>query len=198
MGIDIQIRIDLSPLQKRILRSAIVGGGVVAALGIGLAIAAPHQWNTNDPLKAADLNGLNVISYTTDAGTLTYSVGATKYCADSPTTTNGAISYAGFTGYAAAKKMCETATGCSATAHMCTGEEVVRSAALTVAGSGLYGWYAGSYRSEDGTTGTGHPIVDCSGYTYSGSNNGGPIAQSPVWNPTYDSCDQLHHVLCCD
>jgi hypothetical protein len=60
------VDVDLSARQKKIVRAAVVTGAVVAALGIGLAIAAPHQWSTNDPLKATDLNGLNVVSYKPD------------------------------------------------------------------------------------------------------------------------------------
>jgi hypothetical protein len=191
----IVIDLDLTSAQKKIVRSAVVAGAVIAALGVGIAVAAPHTWATNDALKAADLNGLNVVSYTTaDAGTFQYSVGATKFCGMSSTTTNGAITYGSLTGYPAGKRMCETATGCSTTAHMCTLDEFIRSQQLNMT-SGGSGWYAGGWRANDGTSIA--VIVDCGGWTYSGSNNAGPAGGIPG-DPSYTSCDQLLHVMCCD
>jgi hypothetical protein len=59
VGIDIRIRLDLSEMQKRMIRWAVVGGAVIGALGLGIAVAGGplHSWNPNDTLTAADLNG---------------------------------------------------------------------------------------------------------------------------------------------
>lgn len=197
MGIDIQIRIDLTPRQKKVMRGAVVTGVVIGALGVGLAIAAPHQWSTNDPLKASDLNGLNVATYTSDGGTTQQSVGTTKFCGLSATTTTGAISYSGLQSYAAAKKMCEVAPGCSATAHMCTGEEIVRSGSLGIPAPASCAWYAGSYRADSSIA----VINDCAGYTFGGSAaNSGPAAcpNGSAWNWSYSGCNASMLVACCD
>ena len=60
MGIDININIDLSPWQRRIVRVAVVVGAVIGALGVGIAIAAPIDttWVVmGAPLTAANLKG---------------------------------------------------------------------------------------------------------------------------------------------
>ena len=193
MGINIDVRIDLTPTQKKIIRAAVVAGSVIAALGVGLALAAPHQWKANDPLAAADLNGLNVVSYTSDAGTTsTFSVGATKFCGITPVTTTGAIVYSSIGGYRGAKKACESVASCgnSPTAHMCNAEELVRSSQLGVPTA--YGWVS------SGTT----PTQDCLGWT------SGALAQSgAAWDNTFAggggvpnalSCNANVPILCCD
>lgn len=193
MGIHIDVRIDLTPKQKKVIRAAVVTGCVIGALGIGIAVAAPHQWKSNDPLAAADLNGLNVVSYTSDAGTTTsYSVGATKYCGITPVTTTGAVVYATVTGYPGAKKACENVASCgnSPTAHMCTAEELVRSTQLGVPTAS--GWISSGI--------AGGTIADCLGWTngtisWSGAAwlNG---ASGPVSNSV--SCNASSPILCCD
>jgi phage-related tail fiber protein len=51
--------LDFSSKQRATIRWGIVGGVVVAALGIGVAIAATplHAWISGDALNASDLNG---------------------------------------------------------------------------------------------------------------------------------------------
>ena len=57
MPIDIRIQIDLSPRQKRVIRSAVVAGAVIGALGLGVAIAAPkYKFSPNDPLSSPKMN----------------------------------------------------------------------------------------------------------------------------------------------
>jgi hypothetical protein len=65
MPIDIRIHIDLTERQKKIMRAAVVGGTVIAALGIGIAIAAPIDttWIQDGGVLSAsslstDLDGL--------------------------------------------------------------------------------------------------------------------------------------------
>lgn len=195
MGIHIDDRIALTRTQKKVIRAAVVTGSVIAALGVGLAIAAPHQWKASDPLAAADLNGLNVLTYTSDAGTVSYSVGPTKFCGSTPFTTAGTIDYAGLKGYAAAKKACETVPSCgnSVTAHMCTSEELVRTAQLGAPTES--GW------QSSGTVDvhTGGTIADCWGWTQSQASLMGltwnpPPAPMPNGGP----CSDLHPILCCD
>jgi hypothetical protein len=201
MGIDIKVHIELTSAQKRIIRAGVVTGSVIAAVGLGLAIAAPHQWASNDPLKATDLNGLNVVTYTSDGGTSSFSVGATKYCGQSPTTSTGTASYGGQVGYAAMKKLCEVATGCSSTAHMCSGDELARSVAigdnppLNSAG----GWYESGASSPGGQS----PIIgDCQGWMLTNSNFQGAVWVNNPGNsqngPSSGGCNTSNYVFCCD
>lgn len=195
MAINIEVRIDLTPKQKKVIRAAVVSGSVIGALGVGIALAAPHQWKANDPLAAADLNGLNVITYTTDGGaTSSYSVGATKFCGATPVPTAGDIVYSGTHGYRAAKKQCESVTSCgnSATAHMCTAEEMVRSSQLGIPTA--YGWIASGV-AINGTT------LDCVGWS-----NGTVGQAGAAWDnnfgaggtPNILSCNATTSILCCD
>lgn len=208
----IVIDLELTPVQKKIVRLAVVSGVVIAALGIGLAVAAPHQWTSGDPLKATDLNGLNVVTFTSDAGTTTYSVGATKFCGVGPATTTGAASYKGATGAAAMKKMCQDSVGCgsSATAHLCTSEELARSSAApnTISFTSTTAWYTtGTYVIADPSTSL--FLQDCEGWTYAGSDRAGASWNNPttvgsagqsVPNgfPGGAACSDALQVLCCD
>jgi hypothetical protein len=57
MPINVQISIDLGPRQKRMLRAALVAGGVIGALGLGVAIAAPaHTFTARTPISASQMN----------------------------------------------------------------------------------------------------------------------------------------------
>jgi hypothetical protein len=198
MSIDIRINIDLAPWQKRLIRAGVVTGAVIAALGIGIALATPHVWKTSDPLNATDLNGLNVVT----VGTVSYSVGATKFCGESPTSTTGSFSYnsGALTGYQAAKAICQTSTGCnaSATAHMCSAEEMVRSSQLGVTVPGQ-GWYStGTYATQ----GAGPVVDDCYGWTAAAAGDDGAIwspgAPSGAGDATILSCATTTPILCCD
>lgn len=193
MGINIDVRIDLTPKQKKLIRAAVVTGSVIGALGVGLAVAAPHQWKASDPLAATDLNGLNVVSYTTDAGVKTsYSVGATKFCGITPVTTTGAVVFATVTGYPGTKKACENVASCgtSPTAHMCTTEEMVRSTQLGIPTAS--GWISSGVAVNT--------ISDCLAWTNSTINVAGAAwtitASGPV--PNSVSCNAMSPILCCD
>jgi microcystin-dependent protein len=61
MTIDIQIHIDLTPRQKRIIRWAVVSGAAVGALGLGVALAQTTlpTFTTNETLQASDLNTMS-------------------------------------------------------------------------------------------------------------------------------------------
>lgn len=193
MGIHVDVRIDLTPKQKKVIRAAVVTGSVIAALGLGLAVAAPHQWKASDPLAAADLNGLNVVTYSSDAGTVMYSVGPTTFCGITPVTTTGAVVYATVPGYRGAKKACENVSSCgnSPTAHMCTAEELVRSSQLGIPTAS--GWISSGVAAGTGT--------DCFGWT-----NGTISWSGAAWNTNVPtgavsnlvSCNASLPILCCD
>jgi hypothetical protein len=183
-------------LRKTIAYAVPMIGVLVAA---GLAFAAPHQWNTNDPLKASDLNGLNVVAN----GTSRYSVGATRFVGMTATggpNNNGTYTGAQVNGYTGSKALCAAlGPSPSPTAHMCTGEEMVRSAALgiqpfpaTVA-NGAAAWFSAGTIGPNSTN-------DCAGW-----NDGTTARSGPVWVQetgggvvSTDTCDLSFPVLCCD
>jgi hypothetical protein len=101
MGIDIKINIDFTARQKKIVRAAVVTGAVVAALGVGIAIAAPIDvtWIGNGkPVSAASLGAniseLNRRTIATSNG-VSYSVGATVYCGSTAAAQSGAFTFTG-------------------------------------------------------------------------------------------------------
>ena len=192
MGIDIHVRIELTRAQRRVARWLGLATVSLGVTGIGVALAAPAQWTTSEPLTASKLNGLTVLSVG-DAGS--YSVGATMYCGVTPSTNGGLSTVSGAgAGLRKAKHACETACA-SATAHMCTGDELARSAAL---GTGADGWYLSG--STD-WAGPNPPTIingsDCQGFTQASNANGGAVWQS-TGNHGVDSCDISHPVVCCD
>ena len=203
MGIEIRIKIDLTPWQKKLVRGAVVTGAVIAALGIGVALAGPIDttWIVQgNPLTAAqlksDLDGLQTqvaalqafqAQATADGG---YSLGAT-YCGMTAATT-GALSGPGsLTGYASAKGQCQGVAACSPTAaHMCTADELIRTRALGIAAPN--GWYSNAaYAYYPGP----EPYADCDGWTSSSNQPYGP-----VWNssPSQDDCAATQSILCCN
>src|SRR5437879_4383506 len=57
MPIRVPIEFDFTPRQQRIVRSAVVTGVVLGALGIGVVFAAPpHTLAAGDALRASHLN----------------------------------------------------------------------------------------------------------------------------------------------
>jgi microcystin-dependent protein len=57
MPIDVRIHIDLSPRQKRLVRTAVVAGAVIGALGLGVAVATPpHTFVPDTVISAAEMN----------------------------------------------------------------------------------------------------------------------------------------------
>jgi hypothetical protein len=95
-------------------------------------------------------------------------------------------------GYAGAKGQCESA--CTSTsAHMCTTEEIVRTAQVGVAAPA--GWYsAGLWSLYNGASST--VDNDCTAWTISTS-----AVQGYVWSSSYtsvQSCDTTSPILCCD
>jgi hypothetical protein len=200
MPIDIRIRIDLSPRQKRVMRAAVVGGTVIAALGLGVALATvPNSFSSGQSVSANSMN--QNFTYldskarfvaALDGGQ--YSVGATHFCGIGPTNTTGAISYSGMTGYAGAKAICAAATGCgpSATAHMCTGEELARSAQLGI--TPPTGWYSTyTWLITSGAGGAASVQSDCIGWTSTTAM--GALGGA---GPTVAACSTSEPVLCCD
>jgi hypothetical protein len=57
MSINVNISVDLGPRQKRLLRAALLTGGIVGALGLGIVVAAPrHTFTAGTPISASQMN----------------------------------------------------------------------------------------------------------------------------------------------
>jgi hypothetical protein len=168
-----------------------------AVVLFGLAavvIAAPTQFTSGAPLTHEALQSLNTV--TTNAGAK-YSVGATLYCGSSTPPTNGQTTG----GYKGAKALCEAACK-SPTAHMCTGEEMVRSSQLgLIDPDGGAAWYSSganavaqvgvSFSSQRTYV---YVVDDCAGWTSTSSNG----ASWATGQPNYSTCTSLQSILCCD
>lgn len=206
MPIHIDLRLDLSKTQKGIVRAAVVTGAVLASLGIGLAVAAPIDTTwiaANQPIPAASLKAnLDGLQQQVSKPVLArngkqYSLNAT-YCGKTAPT-NGQVT----NGYAGAKSLCETVAACgnSLSAHMCTNEEIGRSAQIGIPID--TGWYSSAAFSfypacSSGTCGSGQSTSDCNGWS---SNNAAEYALT--WQTGgrvlfYVSCNNTQPILCCD
>lgn len=203
------VDLEMSPRVKRLLLR--LGLPIALVLG-GSALAyanVPKVWNSGDKLLAADLNGnfsaLDTRITSLEGGRVVgvangkkYSVGATtfiKYTSTGGPNNNGTYDGLAVGGYSGAKAACEAATS-SVSAHMCTGEEIARSAAVGIASPSTTCWYAGLYRSNDGT-----PVVmaDCGAYTNNSASVGGAVNHSGgSWAPTINPCNAALPILCCD
>jgi hypothetical protein len=99
-------------------------------------------------------------------------------------------------GYAGAKSLCQSACGGSASAHMCTTEELVRS---VQAGMNITTnmWCAGGvYASPITLQGVTSTLSDCAGWT---SNAQGQSALKWSNNaPEADTCISSYPIACCD
>lgn len=203
MGIDIQIKLKFTPMQSRLLRGAIIGGAVIGSVGLGLAVAQPHQWQANQTLQAVDLNSLNVL----DGGAGgTYSVGATRFCGITAPTQGDLSGVSGVgTGYVHAKHACEAVAACgnSLTAHMCTGDEVSRGLQLHAFASltSAHYWYSHPVAVPNGGT---TYMDECKGWTSNVGGTSADVAQtifidsSGNGQPNNEACDKTVAILCCD
>lgn len=195
------VDLELSRLERRIM--AAIAISVLVLAGGALAYAAvPRSWNSGDTLTAMDLNAnfasldirvtaIETKSIETRNGKK-YSLGAT-FCGTTAAT-NGQITG----GYAGAKSLCEALAACgnSLSAHMCTGDEIVRSMAVGISPPTAVSWYStGAYLQLSTTSGD-----DCIGWTDVGSNG----AVGPTWgngtggNIAFRPCSNLLPVSCCD
>lgn len=90
--------------------------------------------------------------------------------------------------YPAAKALCEAA--CTATAHVCSSEEILALASIGVSINANV-WYQGGQN-----TGAGPYMSDCVGWKTNDVNN-----QGHTWNGSYPmtaNCQELHPLACCD
>jgi hypothetical protein len=189
------VEVKLPPRLKRALRFIVPALVLCAAVTVAYA-AVPVSFNPNTVLTADSLNK-NFSNLDQRVGVLEgrsiitknghkYSVGAT-YCGKTAAT-NGQIT----NGYVGAKGLCESVAACgpSASAHMCTAEEITMSAQLGITVEP--GWYSSATHP---TYGTAH-VDDCDGWTNNSTVDG------TVWTagkfPDTSTCSGTHPVLCCD
>lgn len=183
----------------RWLRRTIAWGVPLLAI-LGAAswvLASPTKFSAGQVLSHSALQTLNIAT----SGNARYSVGATLYCGQTTTTYSGQIDKTA--GYAAAAAHCQTVSGCSATAHMCTSEELVRSTSMgIVTAQTPAGWYATGVSRMVGLDSNNNPLSagDCAGYTdappqYQNSDFGS------IWSsgvPSTQTCSNSSPILCCD
>ena len=171
----------------------------------GVAIATPKlDFKPGEALRAKDLNdSFKDVDSRLQAqrvmtvGTVSYSVGATKYCGKT-NPTDGKITSAATSGYVLAKSLCQNVTaGCntSPSAHMCSSEELVRSSQLGVAVDA--GWYSTGSTSAISNA-AGKSASDCLGWSSSDEANAGAVWNPSPLQPTAALCNARFPVLCCD
>jgi hypothetical protein len=201
----IHIDFEISPRAKRALK---VTAAAVIVLGGSAALAGvPNTFKSGDSLSAQTMND-NFTSLdtrlakleafetklTSDGG---YAAGAT-YCGASANQTMGDMSGLTVTGTSRtkARTQCQTTCG-SPSAHMCTGLELDRGAELGLTSSVPSGWYA----SGAAGPATGGPDYECLGWSSALSTQSGPSwsgATGTYGAPSFNSCNVLYPVLCCD
>jgi hypothetical protein len=146
-----------------------------------------------------------VLSFTDAAGAIARISADGLWCGSAAATQGNISAYdpatrRSVTGYRAAKLLCEQADGCTgATAHMCSGTEMIRSAQL-----GLLG--AKQVEASWVSTGTGvsgssvlASAADCNGWTNASSSAKATVWQASTGTATAValSCDQSVAVACC-
>ncbi len=194
----------------------------VPALALGVAAAAfgavPHSLTAGNPIRAQELmDNFNDLDTRVAAATERSHSGARIsvkgiWCGESTATTTGRIEdlAAGVHGYEAARNICRSACGNSPTAHMCSAEEMVRSAQIgAVVGTNYYWVSAGVPIPAPGQPTPTRPTGDCSGWRSSSSTEFGLVwfgagqdacaAGVPGPCPNFTNCgDSTVHIACCD
>lgn len=169
-----------------------------------LVYATPkNTFAAAEPVSATKMNQ-NFVDLDSRLAALEGKSGGT-YCGITAPTT-GSIATGGFKGYQAAKKLCEAVVGCGATAHMCSGDEIARTAEQTGGVPAPQDTLARTKLSEfTSITGNGR---DCLGYTAAaaGETSGAwllnQVTGFAAYNvgaptPGFAQCDALNPIACC-
>jgi hypothetical protein len=199
--------IDLE-IPPRVKRWGLRIGIPAVVLGVGaVAFASNPNFTTGEVLQASDLqtmsNAITALQASVTAGRFVvtingaqYSVGATTYVG--VTTTGGPNAngtYNGYqvggsgSGYVGAKAICQTLSG--PTAHMCSADELLRSAQAGVPIA--TGWYSSATRSTYTNSGQ---TWDCSGWDDQAGMDYGATWSGAT--PDFAPCNSFSAVLCCD
>lgn len=190
------------------LRRVATAAVVLACLTVGIAAAAPPMtFSSGEELKSTKLNDnfreidARLTTLETKKARATnpktgrsVSIGAT-YCGATPSPVTGSA----IGGYDKAAAACQAAVGCagSATAHMCTSDEVVRSRMIGLEIPST--WYSTGSNGMSFYNTTEHALNDCAEWSTALPNQLG--AQ---WNaggsggPGYAGCSSAAPIACCD
>jgi hypothetical protein len=200
MGREIVVKLVLPRWMKTRWTLAVVA--LASAVSAIVYATVPNTFAPGDPLSSSKINA----NFTSLDGRITalekFDIGASRivetrggkawslgavYCGVTASTT-GQITG----GYAGVKGLCETAC-ISTSAHMCTSEEIVRTAQVGVAAPA--GWYsAGLWSIYNGSAST--VDSDCASWTSNSATVNGYW-----WSSTYaivQACSTSGPVLCCD
>jgi hypothetical protein len=168
--------------------------------------------------RAEDVNNLIAAATIVSANGMTgpfATAGATLFCGVAPTVPNGSFTFNSLSGFPAALAMCQALSGCKnvnnagtvQTAHMCSAEEISRSAQLGILPLSTTNgaWYSTGAVSF---TPTGIAIDDCSStvFFFGGQWTNSTAGAGAVWGSTstnvtqigWDQCSQPHEVMCCN
>lgn len=211
------VDLEISKAAKR--KALVVGIPTAMLLMGGVALATvPHTFTNGEVLNASDLNddlsGLDTRVTAVETKRPTKTVGGVSYSLDAvycgkTAATTGAVTSGVLSGWPATKALCESACS-SPSAHLCTGDELSRSAQLGVhTENGAYGSGDAYYAVSSSTTTLGN--FDCMGFTNGTSTafNANMANYWPFWfgtgNATFpnvpapvNTCDQMQPLLCCD
>lgn len=187
----IVIHFELPTWTRRALAATVAPLAILIAFG-GAVDAAGPTFAAGEPLSAAKLNSAlgdadarltKLEARLSGAGK--FSAGG-MYCGSTLGATPGDMSgLGGDKGYAAAKSACQATCDKSPTAHMCTTDEIMRSAAVGV--SMKSGWFA-----------SGDPYyTDCAGFSSTGGAGSAWIT-SGAPRVASQTCATSSPVLCCD
>jgi hypothetical protein len=162
----------------------VTSGGPVSAASLTSDLNAINANFTSVDQRLAAVETFQ--SQATHAGA--YSLGAV-YCGRT-VNTEGTISSGTASGYAAAKAQCASITGCSASAHMCTTEEMVRSGQLGVSIPTANAWISAGMIVQ-GTLDN-----DCNGWTSNAMTYIGSVWAGGT--PQANYCNTPLPIACCD
>lgn len=172
------------------LRLGIPLAGLTGLSAIAYA-SLPKMWAANDTLTASDLNNnFNAldarIRFVGTLNSASYSVGFTSYCGATTQTTPA------LGGYVLAKAACQSACTGSASAHVCSTEEVLRSVELNV--SVPQGWVKQGNPIALGS----YQIQDCEGLQTAQAGSYGAYWAPSALEMSVTTCNTAIPALCCD
>ena len=201
--------VDLSRLEQRIatlelrVRSrhhwALVTAGSACLVGAGIvgipAIVDALQPTSRAPglrQQATGEAGYYLLALVTEVGNAELRMPGVFVGASAGTTTGAVINPStGHVGYQAALESCQASLGGSPSIHLCTADEITRSAGLGMAIPS--GWYSTGAKGEG-------EMADCNGWRAGLSDINGPMWDGAAdrQSPWASSCDRAMPLLCCD
>lgn len=159
---------------------------VAAVVGLTAAAAAMQRFNAGETLSTTKMNGnfdelaarLSALEAAAapDGGAF---LAGSKFCGTgSPATGN----------LGGARNACKAVVACSANAHICTQDDIVRTMTVSATAlSGTAGWYVGNLAN------------DCASWTNPLSGRTGTFFDGPSGGYTsIVGCDPNHAIICCD